>query len=64
MLLNILSGFIYNIMASGLVFFIIGFIPLAFVIALCGLELAISFIQAYVFVILTASYIKDALYLH
>lgn len=51
-------------MSSGLVFFILGLIPLAFVVALCGLELAIAFIQAYVFVILTASYIKDALYLH
>jgi len=64
MLLNILSGFIYKIMASGIIYFIIGLIPLAFVIALCGLELTIAFIQAYVFVILTSSYIKDGLYLH
>jgi F-type H+-transporting ATPase subunit a len=64
MLLNILSGFIYKIMTSGIVFFIIGLIPLGFVVALCGLELGIAFIQAYVFTILTASYIKDALYLH
>jgi len=45
-------------MASGIIYFIIGLIPLAFVVALCGLELAIAFIQAYVFVILTSSYIK------
>jgi len=48
-------------MASGLIIFIIGLIPLAFVIALCGLELAIAFIQAYKFIILTSSYIKYAL---
>jgi F-type H+-transporting ATPase subunit a len=64
MLLNILSGFIYNIMTSGIIYFILGLIPLAFVVALCGLELGIAFIQSYVFVILTASYIKDSLYLH
>lgn len=64
MLLNILSGFIYNIMCSGLIFFILGLIPLAFVIAICGLELGIAFIQAQVFVVLTASYIKDSLSLH
>ena len=64
MLLNILSGFTYNIMASGILFFFIGLIPLAFIIAFSGLELAIAFIQAQVFVVLTCSYIKDALDLH
>ena len=51
-------------MTSGLVFFILGLIPLTFVIAICGLELGIAFIQAQVFVVLTSSYIKDSLYLH
>jgi F-type H+-transporting ATPase subunit a len=64
MLLVILSGFIYNILSSGLLLFIFGLIPLVFVICLSGLELAIAFIQSYVFVILTASYIKDSVYLH
>ena len=64
MLLAILSGFTYNIMNSGIIFFFIGLIPLAFIIAFSGLELAISFIQAQVFVILTCSYIKDSLDLH
>src|SRR5262249_7078021 len=45
-------------------FFIFGLLPLLFIIAFCGLELAISLIQAQVFVVLTASYIKDALDLH
>jgi len=64
MLLSILSGFTYNIMTSGVLFFFLGLIPLAFIIAFSGLELAIAFIQAQVFVVLTCSYIKDGLDLH
>ena len=64
MLLNILSGFTYNIMTSGFLFFFLGLFPLAFIIAFSGLELAIAFIQAQVFVVLSCSYIKDALDLH
>ena len=64
MLLNILSGFAYNIMTSGWIYFFVGLIPLAFIIAFSGLELGIAFIQAQVFVVLTSSYIKDALDLH
>ncbi|KAK4538935.1 hypothetical protein RGQ29_032148 [Quercus rubra] len=64
MLLNILSGFTYNIMTSGFVFFFLGLFPLAFIIAFSGLELAIAFIQAQVFVVLSCSYIKDGLELH
>lgn len=64
MLLNILAGFTYNIMTSGFLFFFFGLVPLAFIIAFSGLELAIAFIQAQVFVVLTSSYIKDGLDLH
>merc|ERR1712099_87937 len=64
MLLNILSGFTYNIMNSGIVFFFLGLFPLAFIIAFSGLELGIAFIQSQVFVVLSCSYIKDALELH
>ncbi len=64
LLLNILSSFTYNIITSGPLFFFIGILPLAFIMAFCGLELAIAFIQAQVFVVLTSSYIKDALNLH
>jgi F-type H+-transporting ATPase subunit a len=64
LLLAILSGFTFNIMASGIIFFFVGLLPLSFIIAFCGLEIGISFIQAQVFVVLTSSYIKDALELH
>jgi F-type H+-transporting ATPase subunit a len=64
MLLNILSGFTYNIMTSGPIFLLLGLIPLMFIVAFSGLELAIAFIQAQVFVVLSCSYIKDGLELH
>ena len=64
MLLNILAGFTYNIMTSGIIFFFFGLIPLSFIIAFSGLELGIAFIQAQVFVVLSSGYIKDGLDLH
>ena len=64
MLLNILSGFTYNIMNSGFLSFFLALLPLMFIIAFSGLELGIAFIQAQVFVVLSCSYIKDALELH
>lgn len=64
MLLNILSGFTFNIMKSGFFFFILGLFPLTFIIAFSGLEVGIAFIQSQVFVVLSCSYIKDALELH
>ena len=64
MLLHILSGFTYQIMKSGIILFFVGLLPLAFIIAFSGLEIAISIIQAQVFIILTCSYIKDGLDLH
>lgn len=64
MLLHILSGFTYNIMTSGILFFIIGVVPLLFILAFSGLEIAIAIIQAQVFIVLSSSYIKDGLDLH
>lgn len=64
MLLNILSGFTYNIISKGFIFFFLGLIPLLFIIAFSGLEIGIALIQAQVFVVLSSSYIKDSLELH
>jgi F-type H+-transporting ATPase subunit a len=64
MLLNILSGFVYNIMNAGVLYMILALVPLTFIIAFSGLELGIALIQAQVFVVLTSSYIKDGLDLH
>ena len=64
MLLSILSGFTYNLMTSGFIYLLLSLLPLTFVIAFSGLELAIAFIQSQVFIVLSSSYIKDALDLH
>ena len=56
-LLKVFAGFV---VALGFA----GFLPLAFIVALTGLEILIAFLQAYVFAILTCLYINDALHLH
>lgn len=64
MLLSILSGFTFQMLSSSWLIFFIALIPLGFIIAFSGLELAIAVIQAQVFVILTCAYVKDGLDLH
>ena len=56
-LLKVFAGFV---VAMGFA----GVLPLAFIVALTGLEILIAFLQAYVFAILTCLYINDALHLH
>ena len=63
-LLKILSTFIFTFIKQSLLFFIIGLLPVFIFTALVGLELAIAVLQAIVFIILTCSYIRDAVYLH
>ncbi len=43
---------------------IFGFAPLALTVALSGLELAIAFLQAYVFTVLSCIYLQDCIHLH
>lgn len=63
-LLKILSTFLYQMFTGSIIVAIFTLIPFALFIALIGLELAVSFIQSYVFCILTSSYIRDAIELH
>ena len=42
----------------------IGWAPFGFTVVINGLEIAIAFIQAYIFTILTCVYIGDAVKLH
>ena len=63
-LMKILSTFLYKMFAAGIVMFVLTLLPFGLFLAIMGLELAVSFIQAYVFTILTCSYIKDAVNLH
>jgi len=63
-LLKILSTFLFKMFSGGLIIFIMTLLPFALFLAITGLELAVSFIQAYVLVLLVCSYIKDAINLH
>jgi F-type H+-transporting ATPase subunit a len=63
-LVAILSSFLYKLFASGIIVFFVTLIPFIIFIGILGLEVAVSFIQAYVLVLLVSSYIKDAIYLH
>ena len=56
-LLKVFAGFVVPLGFLGIV-------PLAFIVALTGLEILIAFLQAYVFAILTCLYINDAINLH
>ena len=63
-LLKILSTFLYQMFSGSIIVAVLTLIPFTIFIALIGLELAVSFIQSYVFCVLTCSYIKDAIELH
>lgn len=63
-LLKILATFLHKLFASGIIVAALTLIPYAIFVGLIGLEIAVSFIQSYVFVVLTSSYIKDAIELH
>ena len=56
-LLKVFAGFVVPLGLAGI-------LPLAFIVALTGLEILIAFLQAYVFAILTCLYINDAIHLH
>lgn len=63
-LLKILSGMLWPILTSGIIMFFVALIPMAIFLALVGLEVAVSLIQSYVFVVLTCVYLRDAIDLH
>jgi F-type H+-transporting ATPase subunit a len=63
-LLKILSTFLGQLFGAGVIVAIFTIIPFAVFVALIGLEIAVSIIQAYVLSVLVCSYIKDALELH
>src|SRR6056300_398054 len=63
-LLKILATFAWKMLTIGGIFLIIQLFPLAVIIAITGLELAIAFLQAYVWTTLTCLYLSDAINLH
>lgn len=63
-LVKILSGFLFPAFTAGPLLALVSIAPFALFTVLIGLEIAVSFIQAYVFTILTCIYLKDAIDLH
>jgi ATP synthase subunit 6 len=63
-LLKILATFAWKMIAAGGVFYIIQLFPMVVIIAITGLELAIAFLQAYVWTTLVCLYLSDAINLH
>ena len=63
-LLKILSTFLLQLFSTSLLVAVLTLVPFGIFLGIMGLELAVSFIQSYVFCILTCSYIKDAIELH
>jgi F-type H+-transporting ATPase subunit a len=57
-MLKVFGGFVVALGILG------GWAPLAFIIALTGLEFGIAMLQAYVFTILTCIYLNDAVNMH
>ncbi|KXN93367.1 ATP synthase subunit a [Leucoagaricus sp. SymC.cos] len=63
-LLKILSTYLYDLFTGSLIVAIITLVPFTIFLALIGLELAVSLIQAFVFTLLVCSYLRDAIELH
>jgi len=63
-LLKVIGGFGWSMFKSSGIVVICGLIPLAVVVILVGLELAVAFIQGYVFITLASMYFHDAFLLH
>ena len=63
-LLKVIAGFGWAMMGSGGLLLIAHVLPLGVLVILFILELAVAFIQAYVFTVLSCIYINDAIGLH
>ena len=63
-LVAIISNFIFKFCSSGLILCLLAIFPFTFFILILFLEISVSVIQSYVFVILTCYYIRAAIYLH
>jgi ATP synthase subunit 6 len=63
-LLKILAGFSWTMLSVGGFLYVLSVVPLLIIFALTGLELAIAFLQAYVFTILVCIYLNDSIHLH
>ncbi len=60
--LKVFAGFVTSLGSLGFLGIVGAALPLAFTVALTGLEFLVAFLQAYVFAILTCMYINDAIH--
>jgi F-type H+-transporting ATPase subunit a len=60
--LKVFAGFVGMLGGFGLLGWAGSILPLALTVALTALELLVSFLQAYVFAILTCIYLNDAIH--
>lgn len=63
-LLKILISFIWAIASSNLIHWVWIGLPIGIVFLVIGLEFAIAFLQAYVFVVLISIYLNDVINTH
>ena len=61
---KILAGFAWTMLSAGILGYIGSFAILSFILVFTALEVAIAFIQAYIFTLLTCLYMADAIHLH
>jgi F0F1-type ATP synthase membrane subunit a len=63
-LLKILCGFVFLFLTAGSSWWFIGFLLNVVVVSVLVLEIMISFLQAYVFTLLSVIYLNEAVNLH
>ena len=63
-LMKILASFLYKMFNASFLIAFLTLVPFVLFLGIMLLEVGVSFIQAYVFTILTCSYIKDSIELH
>jgi len=63
-LLKVFAGFAWTLMGCSGILFFSHLVPLLVLLPLLGLELAVAFIQAFVFSVLTCLYLNDSVNLH
>merc|ERR1712228_1155852 len=63
-LLKVIVGFSWSMLLLENILSIVHVVPLLILVVLMGLELAVAFIQAYVFTILTCIYLNDGVNMH
>jgi F-type H+-transporting ATPase subunit a len=63
-MLAVFGSFVVGLGAAGGVFTGLAIAPMLAIVGVTALEFLVAFLQAYVFAILTAIYLNDALHLH